>query len=297
MGSSELKKEDIEKIDGYVFLDLNHPLCAWATCRGILTSAPERAGFLSVWAAGILTNDNTRKLIFEEQLDIVRSNEFPQRISRMQGMFYFPDWKDVEAACSWGVGSRNHFRLENVSSINLFLADRRRDRLDSNWITHAKIDCEGQLVDLDSARRYWSGDAYPDENPTWETLILGKIGVLSPEIRRRAYEKVKIEFPESLCFLEVSRLGAYLGFSVGETHAFLSHSEDMVELQYFMNMEEAENPDFLAGIVDLRKSGDWINYADLRNQLDKGSFGAVPDLRPYGLSCSADSLTWPKRNF
>jgi hypothetical protein len=40
--------------DAYAYLNVDNPICAWATYRGVLVTPPAEPGFLSVWTAGLL---------------------------------------------------------------------------------------------------------------------------------------------------------------------------------------------------------------------------------------------------
>jgi len=49
------------KTDGWAFLNIANPMCAWATYRGVLVSIPTGPGFISVWSASLLKlNDAIR---------------------------------------------------------------------------------------------------------------------------------------------------------------------------------------------------------------------------------------------
>ena len=50
---------------------------------------------------------------------------------------------------------------------------------------------------------------------------------------------------------------------------------------YLMDMRDAENSLLLQKMADLRKSEHPVNWNDLKTHFDQGSFGRVPDLRPY----------------
>jgi hypothetical protein len=168
--------------DAFAFLNINHPLCAWATYRGSLVCAPAEPGFVSVWSAGIMRADDPARLNRELVLEAFRRSYYSERISRLRGIFCFLDIVSAERACSWSGSVRSHFRPEYLAELHLGEAAFKRDRLDANWITHAPVDKDGNIVEFKWIHRYWEGEAYPDEDPIWETLIDGKTIVLGTRV-------------------------------------------------------------------------------------------------------------------
>ena len=151
--------------DGYIFLDISCPYVAWAAYKGTLITPPntetQNGRFVSWWLAGLLRNQEN--LARELALEQVRAQHFPERISRLIGIFCFLDESCANQAVCWG----GHFKAENRVEISLGEA-RGRDRLDANWITHAD---PGAVSPNDAwIPRYWQGELYPNAEPVWETL-------------------------------------------------------------------------------------------------------------------------------
>ena len=268
--------------DAYVFLDVDNPLCAWATYRGALVCAPETPGFISVWTAGLIRASHPGHMSLESAVEAVRAAQFPHRISRLRGMFCFLDANSATRACLWDQEHRTHFQPKNIAELSLTEAGTRRDRMDANWITNAPTDAAGHLTDSSWIRNYWAGDPYPDKEPIWETLVDGRLIVLGTDIRQRAYAAVKSEFPNSLMFLEIARQAAWVGSDLGTISAFVRIEENEMVLDYAMNMVDAERPEVLERLVTLRETSHPINWADMQPHIDQDSFGQVPDFRPYG---------------
>ena len=264
--------------DAYAFLNIDNPMCAWATYRGTLVCAPDATGFISVWTAGLICADNPGRIANELGIEAVRVAQFPDRISRLRGMFCFLDAESAGRTRSWG----GHFEPKFVAELSLSEAGARRDRLDANWITNAPTDVAGHLTDDSWIQNYWAGNPYPNEEPIWETLVDERLIVLGTDIRQRAYAAIKSEFPNSLMLLEIARQAAWVGSDLGTISAFFRTEENEMALDYFMNMMDAENPEFLGKLTALRESGHPINWADMKQHIDQESFGNVPDLRPYG---------------
>lgn len=272
--------------DAYAFLDIDNPLCAWATYRGTLVCAPDAPGFISVWTAGLIRTNKPGRMAFESAVEAVRVAQFPHRISRLRGMFCLLDAESAKRACSWDQENKTHFQSEYMAELSLTEAGARRDRLDANWITYAPIDKAGHLTDGSWIQNYWTGNQYPNKEPIWETLVDGRLIVLGTDIRRRAYATVKSEFPDSLMLLEIAREAAWVGSDLGAISAFVRIEENEMVVDYAMNMVDAESPEFLGKMATLRENGHTVNWADMKSHIDQSSFGNVPDFKRYRFRCS-----------
>jgi hypothetical protein len=198
-------------------------------------------------------------------------------------MYCFLDVESAErAAALWG-SFRNHFRPEFLAELHL-QTSFSRDRLDSNWITFSPRDENGFFLtdDLNWIDRYWGGESFPDRLPIWETLLEGRMIVLGIELRNRAYDVIREKFPNSLGILEIARQAAWVGSDLGNTAAWLAEEGDDIALHYLLDMRDATNPDFLKKLDQLKKENHPTNWSDLRPHMEKGSFGNVLDMRPYG---------------
>jgi hypothetical protein len=187
-------------------------------------------------------------------------------------MFCFLDLPSAERALSWGQPS-NHFRPEYLAELNLTEAGQRRDRFDANWIVNEPGDW---------IPHYWAGEACPGKEPIWETLIDGRLIVLSADLRTRAYDMIKRRFPDSLTFLEIARVAACVGSDLGKVFAYLREDGDDLVLSYGMDMREANDPEFLAKLERYKEEGNPINWADIAPNFSRDSFGKTPDLTRFG---------------
>lgn len=264
--------------DAYAFLDINNPVCAWATYRGTLVCAPSAPGFMSVWTAGLICADVPSRIANELAIEAVRTKQFPERVSRLRGMFCFLDEESARRAHSWSA----HFEPEFMAELSLTEAGARRDRLDANWITNAPRDATGYLTDDKWIQDYWAGNPYPHDDPIWETLVDGRMTVLGTEIRERAYSAVRAEFPNSLTFLEIARLAAWVNSDLGAISARFRIEGNEIRIDYLMNMIDAESQDFHRRLIELENIGHPINLKDIMHQFNNNSFGNLPDLRPRG---------------
>jgi|SRR5262245_7121635 len=259
--------------DAYAFLNINDPVCAWATYRRILVSAQDAPGFVSVWSAGMMRAQRPQWLMREFALEEYRRRLHPEKVSRLQGMFCFLDLGSAERALSWG-GPGNHFRAEYLAQLDLSQAGQRRDRFDANWIAEEPGDW---------IPRYWAGEVCPGKTPIWETLIDGRLIVLgTDDLVARSYDVIKRRFPDSLTFLEIGRIAASIGSDLGNVSAYLNEEGEELVLSYVMDMRDATNQEFLEKLGEYKHKGQPINWDDLTPNLGQDSFGKTPDLGPFG---------------
>lgn len=120
--------------------------------------------------------------------------------------------------------------------------------------------------------KYLSGQ--PSEQPTWELLVEGRGLILGTEVRQRAYETVRNEWPDSLALLELSRVAVELGSDLGFIAPIVTVADGWAELKMYLDFRDATNPAFLyrLGRYDGPK-----NTADLNGKSDL----VLPDLTPF----------------
>ncbi|HVS27480.1 MAG TPA: hypothetical protein VHE58_09345 [Burkholderiales bacterium] len=262
---------------GFAYLNVDHQVVAWGVYRGVLVSA-QAAGTppkcpVSVMFAGIVQSQNNARFQNELLIDAVRAQRYPQQMSRLAGMYFLEDLAQADKATAWG----GHFRQENIVELEVHPVGIPA-RVDSNWITYAKVDGDGRLdqTDLSWVERYWSGQPFRNP-PVWETIVHGRAVVFGTGLRKRAYDVIANAFPNALDMLEISRLAAAVGSDLGQTAAWVTQMNPTTfRLAYYLDMREANDPEFLKRLAahDGPK-----NVRDLAP--GKETFG-VPDFRSYG---------------
>lgn len=267
--------------DAYAFLDISRPHVAWAVYRGVLITpqpTPMDGGELVSWWFADLMRTPTH-LDRELALERLRKHRFPERVSRMAGMFCFPrrDFVDQAIRERWG----SHYKSENLAELSLIEAQGYHQWLDANWISHCGF--PGNR-DTDWMNRYWSGEEYPDARPVWEILVEGNVTVLGTDLRERAYTVVKDYWPDSLMFLEISRLGAWIGSSIGTINVFMTYDKIAYHFNFIMDMSDANDTVFLDRLGQLIAGGHPVNHADIGPHYEQGSFERTPNMTQYRFS-------------
>lgn len=244
----------------YGCIDIEHPMVAWSAYRGVLVSAQTGNEYpkcpISVMLAGMLKYRNSTRLGNELAIERVRQLKYPNQVSRLVGMYFFEEQSAFEEAKEWG----DHFSSQYQTELG-FLPGTTVSRHDANWITYAPLDNSGRLKSISWIDEYWSGEPFPNRSPVWELIVDGRAAIYGTELRQRAYTIIKSEFPECVAILEVGRIAALLGSDLGQIFSWLTQaSETEFSLQYYLDMRDAENSDFLEKV---RKFDGPKNHDDL----------------------------------
>lgn len=227
--------------EGFLYLDIDHPVVAWNTYRGALMSQPSIArrhglGVVSMLLAGMLTHGlesrATSRWHSELRIKEVRAAHYPAAVSRLNGLFIFDDEESALAAgeAGWGEHIR-HARLTDVG-----LSYVRSTRADACWIT-AMLDGDSALRPgwADMAHAYWRSTPRTRNRAVWELLIDGEAMIWGMDLRRQAYEVVRERFPHSLGLLEEARIAVDIGSSLGHISAWVTRTRGGFQLAFYMD--------------------------------------------------------------
>lgn len=259
----------------YAFVDVDHPVVAWAAYRGVLVSAnaeyePPHCP-VSMMFAGMVYCQNNIRMHNEFLIERHRQLQFPQQNSRLTGMYFFEDLSVAKKAYEWG----GHFIPENLGEFELF-STKAITRVDSNWISYAPLQ-DGKMIDEGWISHYWSSEPYPGKEPVWELIVQGRGVLRGTELRQHAYETVATRFSEAVAILEVSRIAAEVGSDLGQAAAWITREPNgLLSLSFFIDMRDADDPTVLQRIGQYRGPR---NYKDMAVGGDH--FG-VPDFRDFG---------------
>jgi len=175
----------------FAFLDLNHPPVAWAVMRGMLISADHAApststGFVSFMMAGMIQHQNNRRIFNELIVEYERAIRFPDRVSRLAGMYFFPTRAEARARIGdseWPA----YFIAENLVEFELDTPSAPT-MVDANWITHAPRAEDGRILtdDLTWIQKYWNSEPF-SHAPVWELISNGVAVVLDTNVRRHCF--------------------------------------------------------------------------------------------------------------
>lgn len=191
------------KIRAFAYLDINHPLVAWETAIGRLRSAnptKKESFHVSMWMYSRLrrlaTSGEKGPIDSELRLEEIRLTEFPEKVSRLQGIYLFESLEDCKNAIPrWGIKCSPDYISEiEFDAMNV-------TRLDSEWITHYSNSKEKNWMSS-----YWSGETV-GERPLTELIAHGTGIILNRDLRVKAYAKILSKYPESTYLLASATCG------------------------------------------------------------------------------------------
>lgn len=233
-----------EDFEGYVYLDLDHPLVAWNTARGVYCSVDclakgERESALSLSMANMMRGFTGARLKSEMAIELIRTKFFPEHVSRLRGVFVFDEIDSISRLWyggEWGAHFQDNYMTDVGVSAN------KSCRLDANWIKDI-MDESGNLKSnwLECARNYWRGAPHPTKPPIWERIVEGWVTIWGTDIKKRALNEISKYWPKSLKLLEYSSNAATIQSNDGVATAFLTTEEDHINIEFYIRMIDAKN--------------------------------------------------------
>lgn len=227
----------------YSFLNINNPIVAFNVYRGVLMPPHlilDGGSAISLWMMGRLIQENKVLRVNEFRLEIFRQKNFSDKVSRLRCLYTFLGRSDaLKASKLWG----NSFKEEYLTDLG-FAPEAKISKVDSNWITYSFP--TGRLIDdsdTDWMNKYWSGVPYNDD-PLWELLVEAPGLVYGTELRESAWKLIERHQPESLPFMELSRLASEVSSEVGVIVPIILKSdisEKKLQITYVCNMEDYNN--------------------------------------------------------
>lgn len=233
-----------QDFEGFVYLDIDHPLVAWNTARGVYCSVDclgegERESALSLSMANMMRGFTEERLKSEMAIELIRTQLFPEHVSRLRGVFVFDDIDSISRLWyggEWGSHFQDHYMTDVGISAN------RSCRLDANWIMDI-MDASGKLKKewLECAKNYWRGVPHSTKPPIWERLVEGWITIWGTDIKKRALNEIFKYWPKSLKLLEYSCNAATIQSNDGVATAFLIREENHITIEFYLRMVDAKN--------------------------------------------------------
>ena len=226
--------------------------------------------------AGMFQCEARTRFYNESLIEEIRAKEFPEQISRLRGLYFFPTKEDAKAAISQGWDA--HFSEQNRLELRLY-PNQPITKVDANWITHEKTDGHGRIDanDLDWIRAYWRGETCPcTQAPAWELIAVGEAVVLDVEVRRRCYDRLRQLFPDSWVPIEMSHLAGEVGTRGGLIAPSIRRIDDEQAVLCYV-WRDAEFHDS-AVIAAISRHPDAGYLGKLMRETPRWK---SPDLRPY----------------
>lgn len=250
--------------EGFGFVDISSkPMAAWNVVRGGFCStarlpAHEQLGAISFAMADMILSSvgqGRQSARFESELLIeqIRRQEFPNAVSRLNGLFVFDDPGCALRAADSSVWGR-HFETGNLTDFGVSAVNMSRH--DAKWIERIRDINNRHGPDWEElARRYWRGDPV-DNDPLWEVIVDGFMTLWGKDLKEKAVIEINEFWPESLPLLEYAANAAYLGSFDGATVPYMSSKDGRGRLSYYLRMIDAKDGKFVKKVYDFRKTSE-----------------------------------------
>jgi hypothetical protein len=270
-----------ENVTGFVYIDINNPMAAWNVVRSGFYSpsclpSVERAGALSFWFSDLLRDCNRQRAEAEFRLEHFRQQKFPEKVSRLTGIFTFDDVASALKVCDsdW----KGHFSADCLTDVGI--SAYRSSRMDADWIRMMRSQ-SNHLLDgwEEMAEHYWSG-LPASSKPTWEFIIEGYVTIWGLELKQRALQEIQRYWPSSLLLLEVAANSRAIGSHDGVVMPRASVSGEKIKIDYYLRIVDGRDPDFCARLGKfMQEDGPQVcRIAPARHYL------VTPDFSEFGFS-------------
>lgn len=244
----------------YSFLNINQFSIAWEVYCGRLISTN-----------ATLTNSIRPMSIFETNrfrekqgfwynneliMEDIRSKSFPSKISRLTGMYFFDNKESAMKAVKderWG----DRYYDENYL-VEVELSPKGNiTRVDHDWIFEKKVPINPiNTSEIDWIHKYWNGQAVNPTDPLWELIMEGTAEILDDDFKKRAFNVIKNQQPETLALLELSRIARDLDFQLGHIVSWVKpipDSNNKAQVVYIIKAEEQEKEKLLELVQNYEK--------------------------------------------
>ncbi|ELZ0585394.1 TPA: hypothetical protein ACPZCB_004356 [Yersinia enterocolitica] len=280
---------DIENRKLYAYLNIDNPMVAWEVAIGRIQSICDKKEFgVSVWfynlVKGFVEKNNNVKITNEFKLELARIKMYPEKVSRLQGVYFFESREMAEIAVErWGIPSRKKYITE------VYFSGNNYTEVDSEWITTYLGGDPKQ--DPSWIESYWKGETLGIK-PLTEVLASG-IGIVHDQaIRCEAYWKIIDKWPTTSFLLN----GCMAGFNrkgleqIGRSIPTIFVEKGEVVGKYYIDMNEFDDHQdkIIDAMQELTKKG--IVLPNIIPNDDK-SFFSLPDFRDMSFSSNDTAIS------
>jgi len=243
---------DAEKF--YVYLNLDAFPAAWAAYRGVMCSAATvgTKGFrpFAYWPFGLLKRAangdrlSLRRLEKELALEQIRRAHYPEKVSRLHGIYLWKTRDDAIRGERWRLTEGQYFAQEQLAEVEFYYTNRTE--ADTQWIDAHVLD-DGYVLnrnDLSWAHKYWTGEGRNHE-PHWEQIVEGRGLIRTTALRQRALQRIETDSPRLLGEAEIGRPAGELGSDLNVIAPFVVVDRPgILRANYFVDARD-DTPEFM----------------------------------------------------
>jgi len=247
----------------------------WNVARGVIYS-PERikefdSSLISFFMASRLIKEITFFQL-EQDLEKVRKEKFPDKVSRLQGLYFFEDKSNADLA-------RSIFQTQVLTTAKIIDPSAIYDKHDMNWITYYNLIKD----DPEWMKKYWCGEICPcfEYGPVWECLTNETLQVTDTTIEKQCLEGFIAEDEQFGPLILSANAAARYGYLFGAVFFTIVSESTHIHLRVVMPCGPNLQQDWV-DILNLLKEKCPNNYNILHRQFQKnllkdGSLCAIPD--------------------
>jgi hypothetical protein len=270
-----------KKVTLYAYLDISNPMVAWEVAIGRIKSNSfnNKDGFgLSLWQYRLFQkyamNGLNKTFLDEIYLEAFRKKYFPQKVSRLQGLYFFESESAAKKALfKWGIPQY----LKYISEVSVYY-DSVTEYL-------------GENKNNDWFFKYWCGEKL-GRIPITEILVSGIGFVENKNLRIEAYKRIYKLFPDSTPLLA----SAMCGFAILNLNdlalikpAILANKDELIG-KYMIYMSEFEtNKEMIAEAVGF--CIDHNQFPSIILPQDENAGFNLPDFSEFGFKINNKRLT------
>ena len=217
---------------------------------------------------------NLAWLEMECELEVTRFVEFSDKISRLQGLFFFDNLEEFQKVKRMRPFNRG-------TLVEASIEPNSYSRHDMNWITcYNKNDYPD-----DWCQKYWRGEECPFSKfgvPVWECITNKTLLILDEKLRKSIYEKL-IKENDNVAFpLEIGIEAVRFGYAVGNCFLRLSKENNHLHIRSFIRLPENECVEIIKLVYsdpNLRNNGN-IMWQQIK-KYPLGTIGEIPNFVKY----------------
>ncbi|HDW7095897.1 TPA: hypothetical protein ACGIZ8_000502 [Yersinia enterocolitica] len=273
----------------YAYLNIDNPMVAWEVAIGRIQSICDKQEFgVSVWfynlVKGLVEKNNNVKIANEFKLELTRAKMYPEKVSRLQGVYFFESTEMAEIAVErWGIPGRKKYITE------VYFSGNNYTEVDSEWITTYLV--SDPLLNPSWMECYWKGETF-GVKPLTEILASG-IGIIHDQaIRCEAYWKIIDKWPTTSfllnsCMAGFNRKGLE---QIGRSIPTIFVEKGEMVGKYYIDMNEFNDHQdkIIDAMQELTKEG--IILPNIIPNDDK-SFFSLPDFRDMSFSSNDTAIS------
>lgn len=198
----------------FVCLQVKNPIVVWNVARGIIDSPyliqkNFDYSIISFFLFSRYYKNDKAQFDLEMELEKVRSQKYPHKVSRLSGLFFFESEHEAETAYLL----IPHFKNSRPTKVNIPLT-AHYDKYDMNWITFYNDNYPDDWMD-----KYWQGQICTEcptgTEPNWECLTYESLIIVDKQLQEECVNEIQQRDDRTTMLLQLSIMGAYYGYLSG----------------------------------------------------------------------------------